>query len=91
MNIKDFIKFEFIGLDVEILECKLNSLKGLYGKIIDETKNTFVIEYEGKRKIIPKAVSKFLFYYKDYWIVIDGKLLLDRPWDRIKIKIKKKI
>lgn len=88
---KDFIREEFIGLNVLVYRCKLKSLEGVYGKVIDETKNTLIIEADDKRVIVPKALSEFLFFYNDYVIFVDGKLISKRPWDRIKIKIIKKV
>ena len=73
---KDFIKEEFIGLRIQVYKSKIKSLEGLYGEIIDETKNTFVIKTENGIKIVPKESSKFLFFYNDYIIFIDGKLSL---------------
>lgn len=88
---KDFIKEEFIGLYIEVYRSKIKSLEGIYGKIIDETKNTFLLETESGRKIVPKDSSKFLFFYNGYIIFVDGKLINKRPWDRLKIKIVKKV
>jgi len=88
---KDFIRGEFIGLNVLVYRCKLKSLEGVYGKVIDETKNTLVIETDNKRIIVPKALSEFLFFYNDYIIFVDGKLINKRPWERIKIRVIKKV
>ncbi|MEM0379669.1 MAG: ribonuclease P protein subunit [Nanopusillaceae archaeon] len=91
-KIKNFIRGEFIGLKVQVLDSKISSLKGIYGTVVDETKNTIVVEDEsGRRFIIPKALSKFLFYYNDYIIFINGKIINKRPWERLKIKIVKRI
>ncbi|RIB35358.1 MAG: hypothetical protein BXU00_02420 [Candidatus Nanoclepta minutus] len=90
-KLKDFIREEFIGLNVLVYRCGIKSLEGIYGNIIDETKNTFVIETGNKRLIVPKAISKFLFFYNGYIIFVDGKLINKRPWERIKIKIVKKV
>lgn len=88
---KNFIRGEFIGLNVLVYKCKLKSLEGVYGTVIDETKNTLVIEADNKRFVVPKALSKFLFFYNDYIIFVDGRLINKRPWERIKIKIIKKV
>lgn len=88
-KIKDFIKYEFIGLKVEVIRSSNKFMQGIYGTIIDETKNTFKIETEKGVKIVPKQNNTFLFYFNDYWIIIDGNLITDRPWERIKKKNKK--
>jgi ribonuclease P protein subunit POP4 len=90
-RIRDFVKYEFIGLEVEVIESKNEKLKGIFGKIVDETKNTFVLETESGKKVVPKKFCTFLFYFNDYWIRVDGKLICNRPWERIKQKIVKRI
>jgi RNase P/RNase MRP subunit p29 len=88
---KHFLSYEFIGLNVEVYDCKIKSLKGIYGEIIDETKNTFYIKNKDKIYIVPKSISKFIFYFNDYSIFLDGKLTDRRPWERLKVNIKKKV
>ncbi|MEM1782795.1 MAG: ribonuclease P protein subunit [Nanopusillaceae archaeon] len=91
-KIKNFIRGEFIGLKVQVLDSKLSSLKGLYGTVVDETKNAIIIRDEEKRNIlVPKSNSKFIFYYNDYVIFVDGKIINKRPWERLKIKVIKKV
>ncbi|MGC9079433.1 MAG: ribonuclease P protein component 1 [Nanopusillaceae archaeon] len=86
---KNFLSYEFIGLHVEVHKSSIKSLEGLYGEIIDETKNVFYIKTENGVKIVPKANSKFIFYYDDFVILVDGNLIRHRPWDRLKIKLRK--
>jgi len=81
---------EFIGLDAKIAKNSNQSLMKMKGKIIDETRNTFIILHEGKQKIIPKDISLFHFTMQNGTIVeIDGKLLLGRPEDRVKKRIRR--
>ncbi|WP_231434268.1 ribonuclease P protein component 1 [Candidatus Nanopusillus massiliensis] len=80
-----------IGLYVEVYDCKIKSLKGIYGEIIDESKNTFYIKNKDEIYIVPKSISKFIFYFNDYSIFLDGKLIDKRPWESIKANIKKKV
>jgi len=88
-EIKDFIKYEFIGAKVEVINSKNKHIIGLYGTIIDETKNTFKIETENGIKVVPKRGNTFIFYFKDYWILVDGSIITERPWERIKKKVRK--
>ncbi|BBL45583.1 ribonuclease P protein component 1 [Nanobdella aerobiophila] len=88
---KDFINREFIGMYIEVYDSKIKSLKGLYGKIIDETKNVFYIETESGIKIIPKDISSFIFYYNNYQIFLEGKIINYKPWDRLKLNIRKTV
>ena len=84
------IQGEFIGLYAKIAKNSNTSLVKIRGKVIDETRNTFVILRKDKQKIIPKDTSVFHFTTQDGTIVeIDGKLLLGRPEDRVKKRIRR--
>ncbi|MEM5879379.1 MAG: ribonuclease P protein component 1 [Candidatus Aenigmatarchaeota archaeon] len=85
---QNLVRHELIGLEVKISNSTDPSQKGLKGKIIDETYNTFKIEStDGKEKIIPKANSVFIFTLPcGGRVEVDGKLLVARPEDRIKKK-----
>jgi ribonuclease P protein subunit POP4 len=86
----DIIRYEFIGTDVKIAKSSNYSNIGITGKIVDETRNTFSIIHEGKRKIIPKNSSVFSFDFSDGTIVeIEGRLLSGRPEDRLKKSIRR--
>jgi RNase P/RNase MRP subunit p29 len=50
MNNKTISREELIGLRVKILECTDPTWIGQSGLILDETKNTFLIEIENKKK-----------------------------------------
>ena len=84
------IQHEFIGTEAEVAKSKDPNYIGLSGKIIDETRNTFTILHEEKRKKIVKDVVVFHFRLPDGTVVqIDGKLLVGRPEDRLKKHIKR--
>ncbi|MBN1377010.1 ribonuclease P protein subunit [Candidatus Woesearchaeota archaeon] len=77
-----FLKTEFIGLDIEVMDSGNKSLIGLKGKIIDETKNTFVLKTgKGTKKVIKKH-NIFNIQGK----TVKGNEIMKRPEDRIKIK-----
>ncbi len=80
---KNFLKREFIGLRVRIIEATDKSLVGLQGEIIDETKNMLIIESQGKIKKVAKDIAKF----EIEGMIVDGKKIKYRPEDRIR-KIK---
>ncbi len=84
------VQGEFIGLDAKIAKNTNPSLVKMRGRVVDETRNTFVIIHEGKQKTVPKDTSIFHFVLQDGTIVeIDGKLLLGRPEDRVKKQIRR--
>lgn len=84
MNINDYLKFELIGLEVEVIDAKNKSLIGIKGKIVDETKNTFVIETNGKERNLLKDQVTLIIDFKKEKIRVEGKLFLGRPEERIK-------
>ncbi len=84
MSDKILSRDEFIGLSVTILECTDPMWKGKTGQIIDETKNTFLIEIENKNKMIAKKTAIFEFIKNGEKKIINGEKILFRPEDRIK-------
>ncbi len=84
MNNITLSREELIGLKVKIIECTDPSWIGQKGLIIDETKNTFLIEIENKKKIIGKKTAKFEFIINSKKILINGEKIIFRPEDRIK-------
>ncbi|MGB9960501.1 MAG: ribonuclease P protein component 1 [Candidatus Bathyarchaeales archaeon] len=86
----DIISYEFIGTEAKIAQSKNRDSKGIRGKIIDETRNTFTILHENKPKKIIKDSSIFHFKFYDGTVVeIDGKLLVGRPEDRLKKRVRR--
>jgi ribonuclease P protein subunit POP4 len=84
------IQHEFIGTEVKVVKSKNPNYIGISGKVTDETKNTFTIFHERKRKKIVKEVAVFHFRLPDRTVVeIDGKLLVGRPEDRLKKHIRR--
>ncbi|MBT3691533.1 ribonuclease P protein subunit [Candidatus Woesearchaeota archaeon] len=73
-------KGELIGSLVEIVSSKNETLIGIKGKIIDETKNTLIIKQGKKIKKIMK--SHVILKIDDK--TIEGKNIIKRPEDRIK-------
>ena len=61
MSNQNFLWYEFIGMDVEVIKATDKSLLYINGKIINETKNTFEILHNGKKKIVAKKAAKFRF------------------------------
>lgn len=80
---KHVVKHELIGLEVEVLEATDLTHRGRKGRVVDETKNTLVIEVSGRELRIPKRGSKLLFKV-DGDVLIEGDRLMYRPEDRVK-------
>lgn len=86
----NIIRREFIGAEAKIVKSKHQGYVGISGKIIDETRNTFVILRNGERKRIAKDSSIFQFIFSDETTVeVEGRLLIGRPESRLKKSIKR--
>ena len=86
-----FLRHEFIGLEAKVVKSTHPGYVGLSGKIIDETKKTVVLlGKNGKRRVIPKENAVFHFKLEDGTIVeVDGKVIVGRPEERLKRKIRR--
>ncbi|HDN50793.1 MAG TPA: ribonuclease P protein subunit [Thermoplasmatales archaeon] len=80
---KNFLKQEFIGLPVRIINATDKSLERVQGEIIDETKHMLVIETEEGIKKVAKKIATF----EIRGTMVEGKSIAYRPEDRIR-KIK---
>lgn len=84
MTKHEILKEEIIGKKVKVTHAKNNSLNGIEGIIVDETRNTITVDTPNggkkllKSQVVLKMVSKGNVYE------LDGRLLLNRPEDRIK-------
>jgi len=86
----DIIRCEFIGTKAKVAKSNHSGYVGICGKVIDESRNTFTIFHEGKRKTVVKDSAVFHFGFSDGTIVeIDGKLLVGRPGDRLKRRLRR--
>ncbi len=86
----DVIREEFIGADGSVASSPHAGYLGIHGAVVDETRNTFVINYEGKMKRVVKDQAVFHFQFSDGTVVeIDGKLLVGNPEDRVKKSMKR--
>lgn len=76
---------ELIGADCEIISAKNASLKGMKGKITDETKNTITIKTtKGEKKLIKQQVI-IMAEINNKKIRIEGAEIAARPEDRAKV------
>lgn len=86
----DIVRCEFVGTEARVCKSSHRGNIGISGKIVDETRNTFVIMQSGKRKILVKDASTFQFRFPDRTVVeIAGRILVGRPEDRLKKTIRR--
>ena len=81
MNVEKLVRGELIGLNVNVIG------KNITGKIVDETKNSILIETKKGRKMVMKINNDFEFVFSDKKISVNGKQLASRPEDRVKRKV----
>lgn len=76
-------KHELIGLDVRVVSASPD-LRGLEGRVVDESRNLVTIETRRGEKKVPKKGAVFEFAIPDGRVEVQGDALLFRPEDRIK-------
>lgn len=90
VNPKDLVRHELIGLEVRVAGSSSKSAVGLEGTVINESRNTITIRTSrGPRSLVKEqCVFNFLLPSGER-VRVDGKVLVGRPEDRIKKKLKK--
>ncbi len=86
---KNLIRHELIGLDAKVVDSTNKSNVGIEGIIVDETKEMLAIKTKGKIKKIAKKNSTFMFKVDGKKVKVDGKRIVAKPENRIKLKVKK--
>lgn len=77
-------KHELIGLNVEVTESTDDSLEGLSGEVMDETKSMLRIG----DKLVEKKSCTFLFQIPSgEKVSVDGELIAKRPEERTGMKL----
>jgi ribonuclease P protein subunit POP4 len=90
ISARNLIKHELIGLPVEVIESTNKFQIGIKGRVVDETRNLLVIETKNELKKIQKKGSEFIFKIPSgRKVKVEGKKIVARPEDRIKLKVKK--
>ncbi|HNQ32875.1 MAG TPA: ribonuclease P protein component 1 [Methanoculleus sp.] len=86
---QNILRHELIGLDVLVARASNPGHVGVSGRIIDETKNTLVIQTGRGEARIPKRFSVFRIRLPDGTTVdVDGSSLEMQPERRITMRIK---
>ena len=76
---------EFIGLKARVAKSRSAPHKGLSGVVVDETKNTIVLEKNGREFVVPKKGCTFSFALPGgKRALIEGAAIAFRPYDRPK-------
>jgi ribonuclease P protein subunit POP4 len=81
---RNILRHELIGLEVLVTGASNPALRGLSGRIIDETRNTLVIRCDHGTKRVQKDGTRFRLTLPDGVLVeIDGSALVMAPEKRI--------
>jgi ribonuclease P protein subunit POP4 len=75
---------ELIGLKVRVKRSACKNQTGIEGKVVDETKNSLVIEtLHGEKRVLKKNCT-FMFEREDMWKEVKGADILFRSEERTK-------
>ena len=86
----DITRHEFIGTEVKVAGNNQSTFLGNFERIIDETRKTFTVSHQGKKRMVIKDSNIFHFRFSNGAIVeIEGKLLTGKPEDRLKKRIRR--
>jgi ribonuclease P protein subunit POP4 len=81
---ENILRHELIGLPVEVVRASNPAQQGIAGCIVDETRNTVVIETPRGTKRIGKAHATFRLTVPDGTVVdVSGSALVSQPEKRI--------
>lgn len=87
---ENLVRHELIGLEVLVEKSSNKKMEGLKGTVVDESRQILTIKTGNGEKKIPKDVCVFVFWLPDGKKVrVDGNILVSRPEDRIKKKLRK--
>ncbi len=90
INPRNIARHELIGLQCTVAKSRNKNQEGLSGIVADETKNTIVIMEEGKAAKVAKSEAEFVFALPDgKKVKVEGSMLVARPENRIKTKLKR--
>ncbi len=82
-NNRSIVLAELIGLRARVIDCLDRKQRGLEGLVIDETKNSIVLEVSDGKKRVIKAISTFRFYSGRRSFVVRGEEINFRPYERL--------
>lgn len=87
---ENLARHELIGMGVLVEEGLNPCLTGLSGKVVDETRNTFLLETERGIKRIPKSNTSLIFTLPSGQKVrVAGSILISQPENRISKRMQK--
>ena len=87
---ENLVRHELIGLPIEVVEGRNPTQVGISGRVVDETRNTFLIETRSGDKRVPKSTNSFLFTLSQgLKVKAVGSVLVSQPENRINKKMRR--
>jgi ribonuclease P protein subunit POP4 len=87
---ENIAKHELIGLRVVVADSSNPSHVGLSGRVVDETRNTFLLETKRGNKRIPKLNTSLIFTLPEgQRVKVTGSILISQPENRINKRIQR--
>ncbi|NIU39371.1 ribonuclease P protein subunit [Candidatus Bathyarchaeota archaeon] len=85
------LQHEFIGMDIKVVKSTNPNYVGITGRVINETRNTFVIRHGNNDKVVVKNTAVFHVALEDGTIIeVEGWALVGRPEDRLKKRTRRR-
>jgi ribonuclease P protein subunit POP4 len=84
MKKSEFMRKEFVGLEMEVSSSSHPAYLNVKGRVSGETKNTILVDIGPKEVTVPKPGNEFLFTYEGERFTVKGSEIQHRPEDRIK-------
>ncbi len=86
---ENLVRHELIGLPVEVVDSANPSTVGISGRVVDETRNVFLIETERGEKCVPKSHTGFVFTLPGQKVRVEGAVFVSQPENRIHKRIRR--
>lgn len=88
---ENIVRHELIGLKVTVSDSSNPCLAHISGRVVDETRNTFLLETKRGIKRIPKANTSLIFDLADGKgkVKVTGSILISQPENRISKRIQR--
>ena len=84
MNTMEIYGEEYLGREIRVESSTNPTLKGISGKVVKETKNTFSIKNRERTIMIPKSQCIFKLKIREEEVTINGKITCFKPENRLK-------
>ncbi len=88
LNNKTIVLHELIGMDCEVVRSSDPDQQGLEGKVVDETKNTLLLETSKGLKRVVKHISSLKFRKGKQVFLVEGEEINFRSYERIEKSLK---